>query len=268
MATPRLVAVVTGANQGIGLELARQIAGAEGVKVVMACRREAAAREAERELKAQGLNVEYMPLDINSQDSIAKFAAACPQCDILVNNAAMAFKAADPTPFAGQARPTVECNYFGTLAVTQAMLPALRQSAAARVVTVASMAGHLRILKSAEKKALFKTSETTLTLDALNAMMRDFVTDVEANGPGNAWAGTTYGMSKCGVIALTRVLQRTEPGIKWSCFCPGYCKTSMSSNKGPRPAAEGASIGTRLAVEEPCPEPLGLFWENNKVSEW
>jgi carbonyl reductase 1 len=98
-------------------------------------------------------------LDIADSASIEQFTQQLysdyPSIDILVNNAAIAYKAADPTPFAKQARPTITTNYFGTVQLTDALLPLLEKSEQSypRIVNVASEVGHLKILKSQALKA-------------------------------------------------------------------------------------------------------------------
>jgi hypothetical protein len=97
-------------------------------------------------LQREGCNVTFVQLDINDSKSIRDFATAVKASygglDILVNNAAIAFKGRDPTPFAQQARPTIKTNFYGTLAVCDALTPLLRQGG--RLVNVASMSGPLR----------------------------------------------------------------------------------------------------------------------------
>jgi len=278
------IAIVTGANQGIGYHIAKQlIATGEYKKVILACRRDDAGRQAEIEL---GSDVsQFMKLDIGDSSSIAAFAASFPydRLDLLVNNAATAFKAADPTPFNEQARPTIDVNFHGTLNFTNAMLPMLRKSSEPRVVSVASQAGLLKILKSDEKKAFFRNSlaDKDLTIPALIAAMNSFVADVERVDKGNAWSDTCYGMSKLGVIAWTKLSHHLETTVgsdpdsgsgskvAFTAFCPGYCNTSMTSGKGPRPPEEGAACGTWLAgSEEGGLARAGRFFYDSKERSW
>ena len=144
MSAGKKVAVVTGANKGIGLEVARQLCK-ENVQTILACRSEILGTAAAKELRAEGLDAVFEKCDIGSEDSIKSFVAAISSkyshIDILLNNAAIAYKNSDPTPFNQQARPTMAINYFGTLQMTEAMLPLLKASPSPRIVNVASQAG-------------------------------------------------------------------------------------------------------------------------------
>lgn len=140
------VAVVTGANKGIGLEVARILGSVPGVLCVIGCRNTQLGRQAADALKREGKNVTFAQLDITDEKSIQDFANTIKTTygglDILVNNAAIAFKGSDPTPFPKQARPTIRTNFYGTLAVCDALFPLLRNGG--RVSNVASMSGPLR----------------------------------------------------------------------------------------------------------------------------
>ena len=93
----------------------------------------------------------YWRHDVNSQDFIRDYQ----QIDVLVNNAAVAFKDSDPTPFQRQARPTLQTNFFGTVRLTLGLLPLLHRGASPRIVNVASMAGALKIFRSKVGEILF-----------------------------------------------------------------------------------------------------------------
>lgn len=148
--TDRSIALVTGANKGIGLEIARQLAGA-GVHVIMAARDpQKLAAEAE-DLAESGRSVSTVSLDLLDQASIdaaaRSVAEAFGRLDILVNNAGI-FDPTDGPPDAASldaVRRVMNTNFFGTLAVTQAMLALLRKSPAARIVNLASSLGSLSV---------------------------------------------------------------------------------------------------------------------------
>ena len=139
---PERVAVVTGANKGIGFFVAKQLLASCSL-VILACRdagRGEAAAKALADPRAR-----FMECDISDGASIAAFAeklsADVGRCDVLVNNAAIAFKAADPTPFAGQTGPTLRTNVKGTMDLTEKLLPLLEASESGRLVNVASRVG-------------------------------------------------------------------------------------------------------------------------------
>jgi carbonyl reductase 1 len=172
----KLIAVVTGANKGIGLEVAKQLSSSGKIKTILACRNAELGEAATRELITNGFDVDFMICDIGSEDSIANFvcdlSARYPVVDILVNNAAIAFKGSDPTPFDQQAAPTMKVNFFGTLFLTKAMLPLLSKSASPRIVNVASQAGCLRILPNEERRRMF--TDPDLTEARLCDLMNEF----------------------------------------------------------------------------------------------
>ena len=155
--------------------------------------------------------------------------------------------------------------------ITQALLPLLRKSECPRIVNVASQAGHLNIIKSDALKARFVDCTS---LDELEALMRSFITDVEGGvHASNGWPNTCYGMSKLGVIAMTRIIAREEeqhaPAMRVNSCCPGYCATDMSSHKGTRSAEHGACTPALLALTTAeTPGPTGKFFLDELEKEW
>lgn len=144
------VALVTGGNKGIGLEIARQLAQA-GVRVIIGARDNGRAQKSVDDLAAQGLAAQSVWLDLDDEQSITvaatTIAAEHGRLDILVNNAGI-FDAADGPPSAGSlaaVRRSMETNFLGTLAVTQAMLPLLRAAPAGRTVNLSSSLGSLTL---------------------------------------------------------------------------------------------------------------------------
>jgi NAD(P)-dependent dehydrogenase (short-subunit alcohol dehydrogenase family) len=227
--------------------------------------------EAIQFLKSNGSNnCELMQLDISDEGSIRSFVESVKQrfesIDVLVNNAAIAFKNEDPTPFELQARPTLCTNYFGTFDLTIQLLPLLRKAKNfGRIVNVASEAGHLRIFKESTLKQTFANIEE-LSIEKLNGLLRKFVEDVENKvHQENGWPNTCYGTSKMAVIALTKrmaleeeKLYRGDASFRESnspviinCCCPGYCDTDMTSHKGTKTAEDGSRTPVMLALVKP-----------------
>ncbi|CAN5971918.1 unnamed protein product [Sphagnum jensenii] len=143
------VAVVTGANKGIGFEIVRQLAK-EGITVVLTARDATRGKEALESLKSQGLhNVNFHPLDVDSQESILALAQwlhnTYGRINILINNAGILLIGKDTT--FETVKPVFDTNYFGVKNVTKALLPLLRDDTpgGARVIVVASRAGQLKI---------------------------------------------------------------------------------------------------------------------------
>ena len=252
-----IVAVVTGGNKGIGLEIAKKLSSIERIKTIIACRNEKNGLEA---VKILGNEAEYEHLDIDDDNSIQSFTnrmISKYNCiDILVNNAAIAFKQSDPTPFHLQASPTIKTNYFGTLKLTESLLPLIKMSQLKTICNVASEAGHLRIIKSPELRQ--KIQQPNLSVFELNSMMMLFIEDVEKKQHEKAgWPNTCYGMSKCGLIALTKILARDNRDVKINACCPGYCATDMSSHRGTKTAEQGSETPVFLST---------LALRNEKIS--
>lgn len=271
------LAIVTGGNKGIGFEICKKL-GAAGVKTIVACRNEGFGQEAVANLKDLGYDVEYRHLDISDDWSIARFSRDISDeygyLDILVNNAAIAFKASDPTPFKEQTRPTIETNFFGTMRITESLMPLLQKAEAPRIVNVASQAGHLRILKSEELKERFVNCPS---IDALENLVNEYVAAVQdGTQTEKGWPDSNYGISKLAVISLTRILAKREAKLNpdknflINACCPGYCDTDMTSHKGPRPAEHGARTPTMLALlSEVGPvAPTGKFFYDEAEIEW
>jgi carbonyl reductase 1 len=274
------VALVTGANKGIGLEIARGLALEASSTVLLGCRDEALGAAAVAQLRASGCTsaLVSLRLDLTDTASIAAVqtyvAREHGKLDCLINNAAVCFN--DPTlygkvphtPFQRQAAVTVNTNFFGTLALTQALLPLLRASASPRVVNVASYAGRLAILKSPEKVALF--TAPTLDTSQLAVAMRQFITDVEGGvHASKGWPNTCYGMSKLGLIAYTRILARDEPALRVNSVDPGYCATDQNQNQGYLSAAQGAQTPLQLALLPAQAQFLsGMLFREGAEVEW
>ena len=147
------IALVTGANRGIGFETARQL-GREGIKVLLGSRSEEKGREAEVKLKNEGLDVELIRLDVDdpkTHQSAAKFIEATyGRLDILVNNAGILIDingSGEPAPASKTSqdifRKTFDTNFFNTIALTQTFLPLIKKSDAGRIVFLSSALGSL-----------------------------------------------------------------------------------------------------------------------------
>jgi NAD(P)-dependent dehydrogenase (short-subunit alcohol dehydrogenase family) len=142
------IALVTGANKGIGLEIARQLSE-QGTLVLIGARDEARGKEAAAELTARGLPVASLPIDVTDGASVARAALQIEdqhgRLDILVNNAGITggFRGAPSEVTPDQLRQVYDTNVFGVVTVTNHLLPLLRQSAAGRIVNMSSGLGSL-----------------------------------------------------------------------------------------------------------------------------
>ena len=288
------VAVVTGANKGIGYFIALQL-GLSGLfeHVILGCRdmsRGQAALSSLQPLLPSSVHASVLPLTLGDHDSHVQFkkqletllegnsdsGSSAAKVDVLVNNAAIAFKGSDPTPFAQQTKPTLDINFRGTVDFTEEMMPLLRRAAkepqpkdgsgGARIVNVASMAGRLSQVRQDWQDRL---SSPTLTMPELHQIMNQFEADVQAGvHKQQGWSNSNYGMSKLAVVAATKIWAREEKdnGVCVNCICPGYCATDMSSQQGTRSAEDGAKNAVLPAtMKNP---PTGAFFADMKLREW
>jgi carbonyl reductase 1 len=270
------IAVVTGANKGIGYYIAQQLCASNKFsRVILACRDQGRGDAAVAKLNHPAAEV-YAPLELGDSASIDKFVehmkSKVGRCDVLVNNAALAFKGADPTPFEGQTEPTLRVNYWGTVRLTDGLLDLIRRTGQnPQVVTVASLAGHLgQVARFLQEQF----SSSSLTREKLNALVTKFASDV-ASGQhrDQGWSSSNYGTSKLAMIAYTKMVAREEANlgsnVKVNCCCPGYCATDMSSHRGSRHAADGAKNASMIALQAEGPNALnGEFIQNEAVSSW
>jgi len=272
------VAVVTGSNKGIGFAIVKGLCEKKfDGTVYLTARNEQLGKAAVEELGKLGHTVAFHQLDIDDTASIDRFAKYIKEMhgglDVLVNNAAIAFKAADTTPFAEQAKVTIRVNFTGTLNMCKAFFPLLR--AHARVVHVSSRAGLLSNVKSDEIKKRF--SDSKATIDDIVKLLNEFVSAAQSNSHQSlGFPNSAYGMSKIGLTAITAIQQRqfdseasTRPDIIVNALCPGYVDTDMSSHKGHLTPDQGAITPVHLALLPPnVSEPKGDFWAELKPFDW
>lgn len=266
------VAVITGSNKGIGFYIALQL-GLSGLfeHLVLACRDTARATAAVEQLQNQlpkTVKVQSQSLILGetaSHDAFRTFMEETfGKIDVLVNNAAIAFKNADPTPFEQQTRPTLDINYRGTVDFTEKMIDLVKKGRDPRIVNVASMAGRLSQV-SEDLQVQFDSD--SLDLPKLNRLVDDFERSVQdGTYKQKGYSGSNYGMSKLAVVAYTKLLARQHSDVSINCCCPGYCKTDMSSQRGTRHPSDGAKNAVLPAtMQNP---PTGAFFADYKVSSW
>jgi NAD(P)-dependent dehydrogenase (short-subunit alcohol dehydrogenase family) len=228
------VALVTGANRGLGLEVVRQLAR-DGFTAVLGSRDGAKGRASAESLAEDGLEVDPLALDVADERSVAEAAAELERrhgrLDVLVNNAGILYDTWQRGVDADLAlvREALDTNLLGAWRTAQACLPLLRRSAHGRIVNVSSGAG------------------------ALSSM-----------GSGSP----AYSVSKAALNALTRILaaELRSDGILVNSVCPGWVATDMGGPGG-RPVAEGAASitwGARL----PDDGPTGGFFRDGQRLDW
>ncbi|MFJ3974381.1 SDR family oxidoreductase [Streptomyces sp. NPDC090021] len=242
-----MIALVTGANKGIGYEIAAGL-GSLGYRVGVGARDAARRRTAVAKLRAAGVDAFGVPLDVTDDQSVTDAAElierkAGGRLDALVNNAGISGEmdpgwVQDPTTLDLEVlRRVVDTNVMGVVRVTNAMLPLLRRSAAPRIVNVSSSVGSLA---------------------------RQSDPDIEI-GPVMA----AYAPSKSFLNAVTVQYARqfAGTGILINAACPGLVATDFTGFQGPRTPEQGATTAIRLATL-PDGGPTGSFFEDDGVVPW
>ena len=258
------LAIVTGANQGLGLETARQLTKL-GYTVVITSRDAARGERAARELSGRGALVESLELDITQRAGIDALAARLRDkgvpIDALVNNAGGSFPGFD----ADVARRTIETNVYGALNVTDALRPLLADTA--RIVMVSSGMGELSCL-GRELRERF--SDPELDRARLVELTDSFVGAVERGDfARHGWPANAYRVSKAALNALTRVLARelASTRIRVNAVCPGWVRTRMGGPSAARGVEEGAK-GIVWAATLPPDGPSGGFFRDGQPIPW
>jgi len=219
------IALITGGNKGIGFETARQLAKT-GVHVIIGSRDRKKGVEASLKLQGEGLAVEALSIDVNSQSSIAEAAREVEKkhgrLDILINNAGVLVDALDKKPSEQPLdtwRKTFDTNVFGLVATTQAFLPLLKKSSAGRIVNLSSI-----------------LASNTLHADPASPIY-DFKVPA-------------YNVSKAAVNAWTVQLayELKDSKIKVNAAHPGHVKTDMGGAAAPMEIVDGAKTSVQLAL--------------------
>ena len=242
------IALITGANKGIGLETARQL-GQIGYTVLIGARDEKRGKEAETTLRGENLDARFVHLDVDdaaTHERAAKFVAdTFGKLDVLINNAAISIDGGEITKPQTASETTLETyrktfdtNFFGTIAVTQAFLPLIKKSDAGRIVNLSSILG-------------------SLTMNS------------DANGEFYHFKVPAYGTSKTALNAFTVQLayELRDTKIKVNAAHPGYVKTDMGGAGAFLEVAEGAKTSVALATLPPD-APSGKFVYMGKNVPW
>lgn len=239
------IALITGANRGLGLETARQL-GERGVTVLLGARDAEQGRLAAAQLREQGTDAFELRLDVTDAESIAAAAAEVERrwqrLDVLINNAGVApemMQPASQAPLSDWHR-TFETNLFGLVAVTQAFLPLLRRSGAGRIVNLSSNLGSLGAASDPESPIAMVVGH-----------------------------GAAYGASKSALNMFTVHLARelAGTGIKVNSAHPGWVKTDMGGEQAPMELVDGARTSVQLALL-PADGPTGGFFHLGERLPW
>lgn len=264
------VAVVTGANKGIGLAIVRGLCKRFAGVVYLTSRDEERGRHAIAELSKEGLKPNYHQLDITDKTSLENFRdyikSKYAGIDVLVNNAAIAFKQASREPVAVQAEQTLFVNYFSLVSTCEILFPIVKNGG--RVVNLSSSAGHLSRIPNMDLRNKLKSP--TLTVEELSELMQQYVDAAKQGTHSAVWGNSSYVVSKVGVSALTMIQQRmlNDRDIKVNAVHPGYVDTDMSSHRGPLMPYEGASAPLFLALDASDSVKGKYVWCNSKIVDW
>ena len=231
MAKREKIALVTGANKGIGFEVARQLAG-KGFRVFLGARNEKAGREAAKRI---GDRAASLKIDVSDPQSIRKAAGevanAVDHLDVLVNNAGIIVDDDDAilktTP--QQFETTMRTNALGPLLVAQAFQPMLAKASAARIINVSSSGGQL-------------------------------------HDGADGWS-PIYCISKTALNGVTSQLAAALPRFAVNSVCPGWVRTDMGGRNATLSVEEGADGIVWLAATAPQ-NLTGKFWQHRKVIPW
>lgn len=234
-------ALVTGANKGIGFQIAAGLA-AQGYRVAVGARSDERREAAVAELQRGGADAFGVRLDVGSDESVAGAIAALENrvghLDAVVNNAGIAGSTADGAqdPLTADfdvLRADVETNVLGAMRVINTALPLLRHSSSPRIVNVSTNMASLA-LRTGPIMSAYAPSKTML-----NAM----------------------------TVQYARRFAETDPDILINAVCPGYVATDFTGFAGSRTAAEGAAIAIRFATL-PDGGPTGGFYDDDGVIPW
>jgi len=258
----RPIALVTGANRGLGLETSKQLLD-DGYRVILTSRDPKAGIAAAQKLDPTGKDILFHQLDITDSKSIATlaedFSSIAPRLDVLVNNAGIGSWGADRRA----SIRTIETNYFGSRDVTDALLP--RIPSGGRIVMVSSGLGELSYMGPSLRP---KFDDPALTRPALDALVSSYLASLEAGeAKRTAWP-SAYSVSKVALNALTRIFARdlSPRKIHVNSVCPGWVRTDM----GGRGASRSVPVGARSIVlgVELSDDATGGFYRDGKPISW
>ncbi|HEY1180339.1 MAG TPA: SDR family oxidoreductase [Phytomonospora sp.] len=238
------IALVTGANKGIGLDIARGL-GKAGATVLVGARSVERGEAAAATLRSEGHEAAFVRLDVTDAETIAAAAKhieeAYGRLDILVNNAGIIDRREGwmPTETPVEAvRDTFETNVFGVVAVTNALVGLLERSAEPRIVNVSSEVGSFEMMTNPES-------------------------------PYYLLRGVGYQASKSALNAVTIAYAKTfaDTAFKVNAVNPGYCATDLNGNAGHRTPEEGSRAAVRMALVG-ADGPTGTFESEEGRHPW
>ncbi len=239
------IALITGANRGLGFETARQL-GVQGITVLVAARDLAKAEAAAATLQKEGIDARAIKLDVDTTADYAAVAKTIEKdfgvLDILVNNAGVFLDSRGPNETSTTSdevlRKTFDTNFFAVVSLTQALLPLLRKSKAGRIVNLSSILGSLTLHAT---KGSYVYEAKTFAYNASKAALNSFT------------------------IHLAHELANT--GIKVNSAHPGWVKTEMGGEGAMLEIEDGVKTSVQLAT---LPEdgPTGGYFHMGEALPW
>ena len=242
MPTTMKIALITGANKGIGKEIAIGL-GNRGFTVLIGSRDAKNGEAVVKEFKEQDIQAFALALEVTDEASIQAATKWVTErfgkLDVLVNNAGIAIEGSKPSEEdLNQIRKTYETNVFAPIRMIQSFLPLLKNSENGRIVNVSSTLGSLAVMSDPNvaydpsKYLAYCTSKS-----ALNAVTVHFAKELHGSA------------------------------IKINSACPGYCATDLNDHQGYRTPAQGAIAPIRLATL-PADGPSGMFFDEGGAVAW
>lgn len=245
MPKDKKVAIVTGANRGIGFAICSALAKHDDIQVILTARSQSNGTSAQQQLAEEGLKVDFLPVDVDRDDSVEQFKEQVSQtygrCDILINNAGIFpdSKSADDAYHGGVSvfktkldtvQRALNTNTFGVLRMCNAFIPMMQKRGYGRVVNISSGMGQLTYM----------------------------------NGGYPA-----YRLSKVALNALTRIYadETGDSDLLINSVCPGWVHTDMGGKSAPRSLEKGAETPVWLALL-PKGGPNGKFFRDQKEIPW
>ncbi|HEX7666555.1 MAG TPA: SDR family oxidoreductase [Polyangiaceae bacterium] len=238
--TTTKTALITGANKGIGKEIARQL-GKKGFTVWLGCRDAARGEAAVADLRKEKIDAHVLALDVTNDASVKAAATTLAKTndalDVLVNNAGIAVGGYVPPTEASldDMRAVYEVNVFGAMRVTQAFVPLLRKSGQGRIVNMSSSLGSIA-------EQLDMTSGTY----------------------GVNLVGYNSSKSALNMITVAFAKELAAHGIKVNAANPGYVATDLNDNRGYRTVEQGARVAVHLATIGPMGPTAGFFSDGSE----
>jgi NAD(P)-dependent dehydrogenase (short-subunit alcohol dehydrogenase family) len=236
------IALISGANKGIGKEVARQL-GKKGFKVLIGSRDTGRGEAAAAELRKAGIDAQPIQLDVTDEESVDKAISLIEKnhghLDVLVNNAGIVNDTATGIETSiDSVDKTMQTNFIGPLRLLQKSVPLLEKSGAGRVVNVSSTLG----------------SHQTLT-------------DPSSGFQNFMYIGYSSSKSALNMLTIIAAHNLGSKNIKVNAICPGYVATDINNNSGPRSVEQGAAIVVKMATL-PDDGPTGTYVNDDGTIPW